>query len=220
MAAVSGLGVALTAHSVDTSKDWPFLTLTNFQERAANARILSGALYISICPRVEFDQFDKWENYVNSSANSWIDQGHAYQQQLGIDDFEYEPNVERSRLTNRTVDPMHYFVDGVPHAVDRKEDYYMPLWQTSPVLKTSYVNENRLDRANYSIPQTAVAEIVLTKASALLGGFTYSHAGSVRDSTPRTAFLAALLSVAEGQEVEYQGDPMAGYAHFFCFYMC
>jgi len=33
MGAISGLGVASSAHSVDHKSDWPFVTLSNFQQR-------------------------------------------------------------------------------------------------------------------------------------------------------------------------------------------
>lgn len=33
MGAISGLGVASSAHSVDHKSDWPFVTLSNFHHR-------------------------------------------------------------------------------------------------------------------------------------------------------------------------------------------
>jgi hypothetical protein len=73
MGAISGLGVAISAHSQNTdSEKWPFVTLSNFQERAGNARTLSGALYVSINPIVDTkEELDKWEEYVLSERNQW-----------------------------------------------------------------------------------------------------------------------------------------------------
>jgi hypothetical protein len=73
MGAISGLGVAISAHSQNTaSEKWPFVTLSNFQERAGNARTLSGALYVSINPIVDTkEELDKWEEYVLSDRNQW-----------------------------------------------------------------------------------------------------------------------------------------------------
>jgi hypothetical protein len=73
MGAISGLGVAISAHSQNTaSEKWPFVTLSNFQERAGNARTLSGALYVSINPIVDTkEELDKWEEYVLGESNQW-----------------------------------------------------------------------------------------------------------------------------------------------------
>jgi hypothetical protein len=73
MGAISGLGVAISAHSQNTeSEKWPFVTLSNFQERAGNARTLSGALYVSINPIVDTkEELDRWEEYVLSEKNQW-----------------------------------------------------------------------------------------------------------------------------------------------------
>jgi hypothetical protein len=73
MGAISGLGVAMSAHSQNSeSEKWPFVALSNFQERAGNARALSGTLYVSINPFVDTkEELDKWEEYVLGESNQW-----------------------------------------------------------------------------------------------------------------------------------------------------
>lgn len=77
MAAVSGLAVAATAKfsedaGVPEPSNWPFETISSFQERAQNAEALSGALYVSINPIVEQDELAAWERHVLSDANYWM----------------------------------------------------------------------------------------------------------------------------------------------------
>ena len=73
MGAISGLGVAATVSAADTKSAWPFVTMSNFQERAGNARTLSGALYVSINPLVPGDQGNLWEGFAqNPSNNYWM----------------------------------------------------------------------------------------------------------------------------------------------------
>jgi hypothetical protein len=82
MAAVSGLAVAATADTqatraqgVDAEDDllWPLFTMTSFQERAANAKAQSGAIYVSINPIVDVGDLSKWERYILSDdANYWM----------------------------------------------------------------------------------------------------------------------------------------------------
>ena len=72
MGAISGIGVAAEADSHSTKSEWPFVTLSNFQERAGNARTLSGTLYVSINPIVDTnEELVKWEEYVLGENNQW-----------------------------------------------------------------------------------------------------------------------------------------------------
>ena len=71
MGAISGLAVAASAQSVDYNSEWPFLTLSNFQQRAGNARTLSQALYVSLNPIVTEENRAKWEEYVLSNSNNY-----------------------------------------------------------------------------------------------------------------------------------------------------
>ena len=68
MSSVAGLAATV---SVD-GKGWPFVTEDAFQMRANNARLHSGAIYLSINPIVRATDLDAWESYVQSSANSWM----------------------------------------------------------------------------------------------------------------------------------------------------
>ena len=72
MAAVSGLGVAATAYSIDQHAEWPFVTLSDFQELAGNARTLANALYVGIHPLVRREQLAAWDQYVNGENNQWM----------------------------------------------------------------------------------------------------------------------------------------------------
>ncbi|CAB9496580.1 Receptor-type guanylate cyclase gcy [Seminavis robusta] len=210
MRAVSGLGVASISHATDTESKWPFVTLTNFQQRAGNARQLSGALMVSIAPRVTFNQVEEWDDFVQGKDSYWIDEGLAFQEELGLNGFEYGPNIEKSHVTDRKVDLMHSFDESGAAVLESSfSEYYLPVWMTSPVLRTGLVNENQLSRTNFSVPQTEIASIVLDEEYAVIGGFTAASPGSIRSPSKRTALFATLRSIVEGKEVEYLGDPMA-----------
>lgn len=74
MSAVSGIAVSLTADTLkaNATESWPFVTMSNFQERAGSARKLSGAIYVSINPIIESNQLYAWERYVQSDVNKWV----------------------------------------------------------------------------------------------------------------------------------------------------
>lgn len=70
MSAVAGLAVAVSAEANST---FPFVTLDAFQERATNARFLSGLTYLTINHIVRgAEELAEWERYVQSDVNSWM----------------------------------------------------------------------------------------------------------------------------------------------------
>jgi hypothetical protein len=87
MGAISSVGVAAIAHGVDLDREWPFVTLSSFQERSATARSLSGALFVSINPLVKETERAEWEKFVVEEAG-WISAGYEYQEDLELDGFE------------------------------------------------------------------------------------------------------------------------------------
>jgi len=71
VAALSSLCVAVTALGTDQAQEWPFVTLSNFQQRASIARSQSGALDIQISPLVLDAERADWENYT-LNENEWM----------------------------------------------------------------------------------------------------------------------------------------------------
>jgi hypothetical protein len=72
ISAVSGLAVTATGQADGQKEQWPFVTMPNFQERAGNARALSGAIYLSINPLVPSGHLPDWEKYARGPQNAWM----------------------------------------------------------------------------------------------------------------------------------------------------
>jgi hypothetical protein len=87
LGAISSVGVAAIAHGIDHELEWPFLTLSSFQERSATARSLSGAIFISLNPLVSETHRTDWEKFVVKNSG-WIEEGFEYQKDLEVDGFE------------------------------------------------------------------------------------------------------------------------------------
>jgi hypothetical protein len=87
LGALSSVGVAAIAHGVDFELDWPFVTLSSFQERSATARSLSGALFVSLNPVVKDTDRAEWEKFLVKNSG-WIPEGFEYQEDLEVDGFE------------------------------------------------------------------------------------------------------------------------------------
>ena len=67
---VSNLGVASVSRDID--QQWPFATLSNFQQRAATARKQSGSIYVHVSPYVTDANREKWERYVVGNESRWM----------------------------------------------------------------------------------------------------------------------------------------------------
>ena len=72
MGSVSGLAVSDTAHSVDHNLPFPYMTMTNFQEKAGNARSLSKTLFVSISNVVTKDELVQYDEFVLGGNNTWM----------------------------------------------------------------------------------------------------------------------------------------------------
>ena len=130
-----------------------------------------------------------------------------YQEQLGWNDYETNQDlIQKSYITNQTVDPIKYFdPQGQAHVL-LTDGPYLPLWQTSPLLQRRFVNENILTRPTDS--QALYAQATMDLQQAVLGGFTVAPYGDASHPHPTTAELATLQSIAEGKAVHYLGEPV------------
>ena len=72
MEAIGALGVAYTAHGLDHDSEWPFVTLSAFQQRATSTRKLSNALFVTVAPYVSDAQQIQWENFVAGNDSAWM----------------------------------------------------------------------------------------------------------------------------------------------------
>jgi len=68
----SAIGVEMTAHSLNNAEKFPFVTLPNFERRAENARHMSGAMMVGLCPLVERHHFEAWDEYVAGDSSYWV----------------------------------------------------------------------------------------------------------------------------------------------------
>jgi len=83
--------------------------------------------------------------------------------------------------------------------------HLQPVWQTSPVLKRPFVNQNLFRNNLYRAGSRACLE----SGELQFGGFDMAPPGSSSHLNPKTSLYASLLSIAAKEDVEYQGDPMS-----------
>jgi hypothetical protein len=205
ISALSALGVAAIAHGVDHSRNWPFVALSSFQRRSFTARSNSGILQVSINSLVSDNDREEWENYVVEEDSEWIQNALEYQGFVGIDEYivDYGPDFNVG-VTSQPVSA-YGFANTEREAVPANSGPYLPYWEMSPFLRNNDVNIDILQDDSH----ITHANLCLETHSVVLGSPEQRPAGSTTDAphSPTSRF-AALLSIAAGEEVEYQGDPM------------
>ena len=124
-----------------------------------------------------------------------------------MNDFERNDNLTDISILRPElkVDPIKYFdKDGVAFAHENKGPY-LPIYQSSPVMKKRFINENILARSNMSV----LALGAIWNKTAVLGGFVSAHHGKSSNSNPTTSFFSTLRSINEKKQTNYLGDPMS-----------
>lgn len=79
------------------------------------------------------------------------------------------------------------------------------VWETSPVLKRPFINQNLLRNPLYA----QNAQKCLESEKVVIGDFHAVDPGSISHPDNMTSFYATLLSIAAQKNVDYKGDPMS-----------
>ena len=234
LGAISSMGVATIAHGVDHVRTWPRVTLSSFQQRARTAKSLSGALFVGLAPYVKAEDRRDWEEYVVSDDAYWVEEGIEYQEELGLTEFmnNWEERRRLQSTSNQSL-PIYYFGENGSVVTDAGPGPYLvsllnhhdsrnffrtvliyaflllgqPVWETSPVLKRAFTNQN-IFRENPFF-EGSNARTCLQSGEVIIGGFRKAPAGDSAHSDPLTSFFASLLSIHAEESVIYQGDPMS-----------
>ncbi len=210
IATLASLAVAAIAHGVDHSRDWPFVSLSSYQQRAFTAKQNSGVLQVSIAPFVSREDRTLWEEYVvsNEAEVDWIERSITHQEQVGagifIKDYgkSFRGNVNvphsikhRDQLTGATF-PVEYGV----------KESYLPFWEMSPFLSYDEVNVDMFQEDDL---RGFHGSLCLAEGAIVVGDMGYHTPGGIDSPDPTTSAYAQLLSIDAGAEVVYLGDPMS-----------
>ena len=218
--AVANLAATYTEFARDRNLTWPFVTMSDFHQRAGSARAISNSLFIHIYPIVTNETRAAWEEY-SVKEKSWMDEARAYQKKLNIGLpskrglLEKEVAVtyvgDNSSTGPSLISPTIWTwgQDGTP-VRDNSQGPYLPAWQESPIMPfpIDLVNFNMLTLGQFAKTMIQGA----TSAQIVMGQFKTGPAGGIDSDVPNTGYVATLLSYAAGKLVEYQGDPLT----FFC----
>ena len=217
--AIADLSVTITEFTRDRNMTWPFVMMSDFQQRATSARALSSSLFIQLYPIVTNETRAEWESFA-VQQKGWLDDGRAYQQKYNLGfsgrrglqeqaTSEFKPTpinfVGANSSTGPSViaDHIYTFYENQPIS-DPSPGPYFPGWQSSPIMPFDLVNFNMVylpDLTPNFVLSSSSGKISLT-------GFAVAPPGDVTTKDIGTLIYAFLLSFSAGKSVTYQGDPM------------
>lgn len=205
--AISTLVVAFTSYARGQNQTWPFVTINDFQQRAAIALKVSNAIYTHIMPIISADTREAWEEYAIQNT-TWIDEAEDYIKSNGLDDV-----VSTGPLNNVTRSPLLNFDCRIANRIisldsttaqlhpSKSLPKYYPVWQQAS-LYSRIVNINFVEVAGPFIEACAATRDIV------LGGIEVHPPGNTSSPHPFTSVVALLLSYAAGEYKEYGGDPI------------
>lgn len=135
MGIVAAFTVAKTASGWDDVGEWPFVTLSSFQERTHATRRLSLALQIGKAPIVSADQRAEWEYYCTNTS-LWLDEAIQYQEErntMELDTRLHVPVSPGDALNLSSGMATHIFDFGFGESelarTSPDRNFYLPLYQ-------------------------------------------------------------------------------------------
>ena len=207
LGALASLGAGFTAYSRATENNFPFVVMNDFQQRASTARALSSALAVESCLLVKPDEVQQW-NAFSTNNSGWYEEGFTYQDQLG-----YPPQERRTIEELLSISENITYETGIANKMFRQrqdqnrtripvpplhnEGLSCPVWQSSPVRGTNFINYDR-----YAGFQRPTLELIRTSRKLAIHGFFAGQPGDV-------TFFKSLLSVSAGKDVYYKGQPFS-----------
>lgn len=122
----------------DPDMQWPFVTLSDFEQRAFSTRKRSGSLFLEVLPIIQGDDLEAWNTY-SVQNKGWLEGGRIYQQEQVI---PYELNQYNGGTS--PIVPYVFNFDNSESgiATESGEGPFFPTWQQSPILPSDLVNYN------------------------------------------------------------------------------
>lgn len=125
--AIESFSFSLTSYAAFTNKTWPFVTLPDFEVKAASARALAGSVSLTFSPLVTAEEKKEWEVY-SVQNREWVQQGLDFEERFGIERIDY-----RSLQTNPNTAVISSFDQSGDRLPAQGDGPFFPVWQSSPV---------------------------------------------------------------------------------------
>ena len=214
LTAIGSIAVQASLFASSQNLSWPFITLSDFELRAAVARELSGSLFIRLVPLVVQEKREAWEKYSVENLH-WMEEAIEYNKKHGLG-FNRRLQDDATSALNDTDNGEVDFSSGIANHIWYLDEAYtavasegpgpfFPLWQESPTFGRDITNFDTLKYAPYA----AYMQKAFETGEMSIGGLDTAAPGNTTDPDLSTSFFSLLESMNAGKRVDYKGDPMS-----------
>lgn len=123
--ALESFSVSLTSYATFNNLTWPFVTVPDYEVKAASVRSLAKSVSLMFYPHVDAEDREAWEAY-SGENQAWVQKGRDFQQAV-----LKEETTDR-RLGEET-DFVSYIDDEGNRLPVTGDGPFFPSWQSSPV---------------------------------------------------------------------------------------
>eukprot|EP00934_Nitzschia_sp_Nitz4_P002211 Nitzschia sp. Nitz4//scaffold363_size14950//383//8108//NITZ4_008904-RA/size14950-snap-gene-0.0-mRNA-1//1//CDS//3329549257//2211//frame0 len=136
--ALNAFGKQMTSQATAANATWPYVTIPGFEALAVDIREQTGADTVMMAHIVTEEQRTEWEAYTQHYGAAWI------QESIDYNPDEYEDIIAFTMP--------YIFDDSFPNPSDGPKEgyeYYVPVWQSSPLEWAEYANYDALDYPDF-----------------------------------------------------------------------
>jgi hypothetical protein len=171
--------------SAAASVEWPFVTISNFDDRCEGPIYLSKASLITLNPFITREKLRAWQDYIDVVY-------HMTNSVSGVPTAGSD-SVNRFRTERRVEEGLYRFENGTAISIvdDPYLPWFIPMWQVSPSLgnESDGIIGTLFEESSNSVRERALQAMILRKGSAITS-FLFHDAGSTdfaNYSSPRSS---------------------------------
>jgi hypothetical protein len=189
LGAIDSLDISITSYAVGTNSTFPFVTLPDFDLRAANTLALADTFSVLFVPLVTQANRAKWETY-SVENEAWITT--ALNRQTASVERRAQETLGLVAPSITAFDP-----DGALVRQPDGAEPYFPIWQNAPV-DTSIVNFNLASVGSFT---TGILQMVETKEAVL---------GEAAEFSPNELLIEQYYEqLLVDEDADYRGEPVS-----------
>jgi len=203
------MAVDLTSHAQFAGETWPFVSLPDFELKAALVRELADVIGIMVLPIVTRENLAKWADFTTTNQ-SWFWEGMDIQKQIyGLEDDRTFENIHGNlNITGQLIQFSDTGLDDnkkVGEAEDsRYQGPFFPVWQYSPQIPVPVVNSDFRTLPDASNELNAFLQDGANRN--VIGPFF-----EYRDGSGGSGFIDMLLARWRTGGNHYDGGPLSFY---------
>jgi class 3 adenylate cyclase len=199
--AIDSLGIQITSFARETNSRWPFVTIPDFDVRAASAQKLSGSLGLMLSPLVTAATRDRWEKYSTQNLD-WI--AETFYREMSDLTAESQGATLEELSANVSSLLWKWESNGWIYESGSDEGPFFPVWQNSPMLPSTI----NFQLASHDAFRESLQECVNSE-KVVLGKFTDATDPNDAENQVQGVLATILKNSLSETNFTYRGGPFS-----------